>query len=215
MTIARLFSGVGALSVAIFLVACGDDTGGGGSGGQGGDASSSETVADAASTADAASSGDGSSSANGSSSTGGAFTCDSEGFEVANQTAADFGEGNGFYSSVVPGDPYDSFAIEWYEGLFAVGEETIIDANYSTCSLCVLVKLGCDGDTSVCEKTFLARSGTVVLESVTDDLVGSVRDVELIEVTIDEDYFSDPVPGGETYCVDELIFDTPVEIVDV
>jgi hypothetical protein len=201
------------VALALSLTACGDD-GGSGSGGAGGGSSGATGPSTVATGATSASTSDAASSA-GSTSSGGELVCDESGFAVAEAWAVKASE-NYSYALFSRASPLMEFAtIEWFVGL-DVGEVELYATNYASCTQCVLIETDCveadDGIT--CERAFLSTSGTLTVASATGDLVGALHDVVLVEVTIDEDYVSEVVPGGGTWCLDELAFDLPLEEVD-
>ena len=93
------------------------------------------------------------------------------------------------------------------------GTYALTDENYETCTTCVLISTGCDA--TACEKTYLATAGDLNLVDVGvvgDPLSGWLENVTLVEVTIDPDtWVSTPVPGGQTWCLDEVLFDLTID----
>jgi hypothetical protein len=80
-------------------------------------------------------------------------------------------------------------------GSFSLG--TGDEANYQTCQRCVLFRR--DADTAN-ERLFFASSGQLTIAEGSEQAVGngsfSLADVTLMEVTIDDELVSTPVPGG-------------------
>lgn len=113
-------------------------------------------------------------------------------------------------------EPASTFQIEIYSGTGAPdgpGTWPISNLNYKDCLLCVRVRADCTADTG-CPKTFLATSGVVEIDTWdATTFSGTVRNVEMIEVFIDESegYLSTAVEGGETWCIDELPFSANFE----
>jgi hypothetical protein len=96
------------------------------------------------------------------------------------------------------GDPYPTGTID-----LSAGE----NGNYNSCSTCVLLLQDVAGDGSVV-KYFFQQSGTMELGTTSHPFIsGSVSDVTLVEVTIDPDYTTTPVPGGECLHVASATFD--------
>ena len=114
-------------------------------------------------------------------------------------------------------DPFDSMSLELFFGAgapTAAGTyplaSTAAEQDYYSCSTCVLFAADCT-DGGGCEKFYFPTGGTLELTSVADAvgeaITGTITDLELVEVTIDETYHSTPVTGGETWCVDSYSFD--------
>lgn len=103
-----------------------------------------------------------------------------------------------FYES--PDESLDGAAT----GTFALG--TDIDANFETCARCL--RLYQDAGSAALGKIFFATSGTLTVEPSSLQMAGSpyfsLRDVTLVEVTIDDDDVSTPVPNGECVHFDAL-----------
>lgn len=96
-------------------------------------------------------------------------------------------------------------------GSFALGEGP--DADYATCSRCVLVVEDRVGDAPV---YYFAVSGTLELDAASQQLdgtvAGSLVDVEFVEVTIDvTELTSTPIPGGACLHLDraEIAYTPP------
>lgn len=103
-----------------------------------------------------------------------------------------------FYES--PDESLDGAAT----GTFALG--TDIDANFETCARCL--RLYQDESSTALGKAFFASSGTLIVEPSSLQMTGaphfSLRDVTLVEVTIDANNVSTPVPDGECVHFDAL-----------
>ncbi len=119
-------------------------------------------------------------------------------------------------------EPYDVIAIELYSGdgytgATEPGTYELNDPNYKTCSNCVLVSAGCEGD--ACAKRFYAEEGTLIIEKWDVQggrFSGRIENAKLHEVTIDgETYDSTRVAGGETWCIPSMPFDAEIKPVPV
>jgi hypothetical protein len=177
------------------------------------------------STADAGSSGDGGGGRDGGATRDGGSTspCDHDGFPRAfSRTRADAEYLQ--YSAIdnLAGDPTTVLQVQRFYSLGAGPAPEIValrPESYADCATCILVFLDCRlgatvYDAEACEKIFLARSGTAELTfegDVGGQLWGMLRNVELAEVTIDPTTFeSVEVPGGETWCLPEYVFEDEV-----
>lgn len=109
----------------------------------------------------------------------------------------------------------DQFSIQLYEaegttqkpGTYDLASET----DYSTCEHCVLVYADVEGGAPT--KTFMQASGSFELSvnpsPTTGAIKGSLKNVKLVEVTIDPDsYVSTEVVGGDCLEIDTLAIDT-------
>ncbi|HEU5058707.1 MAG TPA: hypothetical protein VFU21_19375, partial [Kofleriaceae bacterium] len=76
------------------------------------------------------------------------------------------------------------------------------DTVWSVCAVCVWATFGVSE-----EKWVMAQSGTVTIEQVGARLVGSLSDIELVEI----DEFDEPISGGCSATVDAADFDVLVE----
>ena len=73
---------------------------------------------------------------------------------------------------------------------------------------CVLIFSGCTSDS--CEKTYFATGGTLSITSIGGPgthFTGTLKDVTLVEVTIDDTATSTPVSGGQSWCLANVPFD--------
>lgn len=112
------------------------------------------------------------------------------------------------------GDPVDTLKIEFAGGAPSSGSIEIEEANYSTCTTCVRIDLGCDGSLSNCTKTLLAQGGTLVVTSTGaagDTFSGELQNVQFVEVTIDGTNVSTAVPGGDEVCLPSFAFSTTIQ----
>ncbi|MDX9721084.1 MAG: hypothetical protein RBU37_10060, partial [Myxococcota bacterium] len=146
--------------------------------------------------------------------------CTYTGFETMSEevdTQTDY-FGYTAYSSI--SSPSDLLAIEFYygsgnppplnkPGTFTLGS-TPEERNYATCGTCVLIYQGCDE--GGCDKIFFATGGTLNVTEINTNgstFVGTLVDAELVEVTIDAQYNSTPVPSGDTWCLPSQSFQFP------
>lgn len=142
--------------------------------------------------------------------------CDNDGFIRAADSFVS-SQGQARYTAVSSTtDPHDRLLIEFWSGLPGPGTYELgvdpLDQNYATCDTCVLVRTDCDAQGS-CEKMFFATRGTVVITEVSialNSFVGTLNNVELVEVTLDALWNSTPVPDGEDWCIAEYAFDTSI-----
>ena len=118
-------------------------------------------------------------------------------------------------------DPYAFISFEVYPYLGGAVEPQTYDfpgVNYADCSTCLLVFADCMRPQG-CQTIFLVESGTAVVTAA-DTMNGApfqatFNDVVLREVTIDTDTFeSTPVPGGESWCIDNFPANTLVEVMN-
>lgn len=194
------------LGAAMSIAACGG--GGGGAGGTGGGTSSSSSSSTSTSTSSSTTSSSSNSSASSSSGSGacteitlGTWTKGTaDGSQAVYKTTPtpDLGDTADtddtrleFYGSAV--DPmYDGEGTGMFD--LAMGG----DANYATCSRCVVLQ---QDPTAATPKAFFQMSGKITVDAASDQLNGTVTatltDVTLVEVDIDSGTFtSTPVPGG-------------------
>ena len=149
--------------------------------------------------------------------TGPVITCDRTGFtSVAADAGFTFGILNYLAQSTLA-SPVDVLNIQFITdngGASAPGTFTFTGENYSSCGSCLTIFVGCDETLSNCSKTFLADSGTMVLDSIGDSetqLKGSLTDVVLVEVSLDNAFVSTVVDGGETWCLPSHTFDLTIQ----
>ncbi len=149
--------------------------------------------------------------------TGPVVTCDRTGFtSVAEDAGFTFGILNYLAQSTL-GEPVDVLNLQFITdngGASAPGNFTFTGENYSSCGNCLTIFVGCDANLGNCSKTFLANSGTMVIESIGDSeatLKGSLTDVVLVEVTVDNAFVSTVVEGGETWCLPSRTFDLTIQ----
>jgi hypothetical protein len=95
-----------------------------------------------------------------------------------------------------------------YHGPDTTGTMLLAGAAYETCGLCVLVYEGCG--TSACARTYLARSGTLVIDEigVTGDVFGgTLVGAQLAEVAIDSSTGESTwVEDGREVCIGSYAF---------
>lgn len=142
---------------------------------------------------------------------GGGFECGVEDFQAASQDAFNLGTFLGYLAIASAEPPSDDLAIELYSDLSSTGERTIQDENYATCDPCVLFRRDCDENLSNCSQRFLAREGTIEIDEIDGTLAGRLRDLVLVEVTIDEDSNSTEVVDGEILCIDSYDFSAEIQ----
>ncbi len=108
-----------------------------------------------------------------------------------------------------------SYQADPYDGPTGPGSYDLAGMNYADCSLCVLVIENCTDD-YMCDKVYFAAEGTLDVERLSmsgGPFIGSLSGVVFQEVTIDADTFeSRPVSGGDTWCVDAMDIELPVQI---
>ena len=75
------------------------------------------------------------------------------------------------------------------------------DDNYQTCAYCVRMLRCSDAQCSSSDMVFFATGGTLDLTTLSEvgqgAFEGSISGLSMVEVTIDEQYVSTEVPGGE------------------
>lgn len=92
------------------------------------------------------------------------------------------------------------------------------EAAYAQCGLCVLLRETCIPEDGLarCGRDFVATAGSVEivdLEEPGGTISGVIRDVELVETSIDWDsgsFESETVPGGQVVCIDRVEFESVV-----
>jgi|GEM_PF-1742416 len=114
--------------------------------------------------------------------------------------------------------PFDLLGLEMYYDYGADDgphSHTFTGENYAECAECLLIYAGCDDDFA-CQRTFLASSGTL---QVTENggnggqFTGTISDIVLEEVTIDDTTFeSTVVPGGQRWCIPSYTFQAFIEL---
>lgn len=108
--------------------------------------------------------------------------------------------------------PFDELQITSYQGApyygpSSAGSYSLLDSNYGDCGLCVLLVTDCN-DSYQCDRVHLADQGTLDVVDFGDrsgQFRATLRNAVIREVELDPTtYWSTPVPGGDTWCVDEL-----------
>ncbi len=158
------------------------------------------------------------SSADATTSADASLACQREGFVLDSQRAErDDDLGVLFYTASRGSAPtIEYLTIDLYFSLGAVDgpqEFSLSGENLADCNTCVLMRSECDADGCANGKSYLAQSGTLSLSSVGaigNNLQGSLQTARFAEVTISGDLQTTLVPGGESWCVDEYVFDAPV-----
>ncbi len=103
--------------------------------------------------------------------------------------------------SPIGGPNDDMLQLEFYSndpGVFDLASP--INSSYATCNQCVRVFQDVDSDDGSSVKQFFQQSGSVLLNAPPLDpagVSGSLTNVTLVEVTVDQDFVSTPVPGGD------------------
>ena len=105
---------------------------------------------------------------------------------------------------------------ESYGGISSPGSIIIddVEMNYATCGTCVLLKTGCEahGDHFHCARTFMPSEGEVRIDatgtSAGDAFTGELIGITFQEVTIDQDYQTEPVVDGIELKLSSWSFDT-------
>lgn len=196
-------------AAALGVIGCSSDRAG--AGGAGGDEQAAQATISV--TLDAASSVGPAATA----ATGGIPECRDEGWTPTNEEGVALDGSTFFYSAVARGeDSYDALDVQFFDDRLAVGSFPIATSDYYSCTLCVHIVVGCDPDSDPlrCRTDYLANAGTIEVESVTDRFVGRLRDVEMVEVSLQDNIYSKPVPRGLTWCLDDYEFDVPIEQVE-
>ena len=152
--------------------------------------------------------------------------CDHEDFIAAadGEDAAFFlGAFTYIAQTTTTGAPVDTLNFELLapDGASTEGTYALTDDAYQDCDNCVLIYLQCDENLANCEKTFLAQEGTLTITSPTspttlddasgEQFTGTLTDVVLYEVTIDDQNNSTLVTDGETWCLDSYSFDATIQ----
>jgi hypothetical protein len=112
------------------------------------------------------------------------------------------------------GDPVDVLTFELVDGTPDVGTLTITAAGYESCTNCVRLDRGCDGNLTNCTKTLLAQGGTIEVTSSGAPgatFAGTLNDAQFVEVTIDSSQVSTPVSGGEQFCMAPYAFSATIQ----
>ena len=112
------------------------------------------------------------------------------------------------------GEPVDVLTFELLGGTPAVETLTISSAGYESCTNCVRLDRGCDGNLANCTKTLLAQGGTIEVTSsgaAGATFAGTLRNAEFVEVTIDQSQVSTAVVGGEQFCSAPYSFSATIQ----
>lgn len=102
----------------------------------------------------------------------------------------------------------ENYMMAPYNGPNSPGVYDLVGQNYADCGLCLLGRTGCTNQG--CEKTFFMKEGSleIVEFSGSDAPFKAVINATLEEVTINTStYQSTPVPGGQTWCLENVIVD--------
>jgi hypothetical protein len=143
--------------------------------------------------------------------------CDRNGFVAAAEDAGFiFGILN-YVAQSTTATPVDVLTIQFIGdngGAEAAGSYELTGENYENCGNCITIFVGCDEALGNCSKTFLAQSGTLDITAIGDSgdrLTGTLSNLVLAEVTIDDDFVSDLVPDGEIWCLENYAFDVGIQ----
>ena len=92
------------------------------------------------------------------------------------------------------------------------------ETDYSTCGTCLVLQTGCfaHGDHYDCTGIFMPRAeGELHLNAigtaVGEKLTGELKNIVFQEVSMDQNYSTTPIAGGEQFQVDSLSFDVQLE----
>lgn len=100
----------------------------------------------------------------------------------------------------------------------SAGTYELTDFNYATCENCLLIYAGCDDQT--CQKTFIAGEGTLEITNAGtvdgaftagEPFTAALTDAKLVEVTIDSNYDTEIVEGGESWCISQYYWDGAIQ----
>jgi len=215
--VVRRFAPSFVVPLVLLVSAC--DSGGGGGGGATTSATDATSGSDTATGADATATTTTTSSPD--TNTGGGdhsgFTASSSNFDSESGFAL-------FQAMSSSAEPTDILQIEIYTGgqyegaADGPGTYALDGSNYATCGNCVVIRTACTADGG-CDKRFYADEGDLVITQWDEGggrFTGTLQGVVLHEVTIDEEtYESTPVPGGETWTLDNFAFDAEVKALPV
>ncbi|MEO8702233.1 MAG: hypothetical protein ABI867_19470 [Kofleriaceae bacterium] len=113
--------------------------------------------------------------------------------------------------------PPDVMLIQLYKGfgVFATDFPTTFpatipltgdEAQFASCGACILVLGDIGSDGMATGDPYLATGGTLTLTSISPMLTGTISNIELTRVTIDDQDTSAPSPDGCTSSVDSMSF---------
>ncbi|MFO0549392.1 MAG: hypothetical protein U0271_13450 [Polyangiaceae bacterium] len=196
------------LFVALGLVCgagCGDDDGSGGAGGS--------TTGGGGAGGTPATGGSGGQQVGGQGGQGGLVNCDTAPLTPVAEDAFLFNGTFGYIAQSSLGAPVDTLNFELVGGTPAVGDLVITDADYATCTNCVLLYLGCDQNLANCQQTFLAQSGTISVTSSGAsgaDFRGTLQGASFVEVELNG-MESTIVPGGASFCWADYTFNAVIQ----
>lgn len=140
--------------------------------------------------------------------------CDAPAFEAVAEDAGMYQGAFRYLAQSTLGEPVDVLTFELLGGTPDPGTLIITDDGYASCQNCVRLDLGCDGMLANCQRTLLAQSGTIVVTSsggAGATFAGTLNDAELVEVTIDQNLVSTPVPDGERFCSAPYSFEATIQ----
>ena len=94
-----------------------------------------------------------------------------------------------------------------YYGPSSPGSYSLNGTNYADCGLCVLLLANCN-NMYQCDQVFFVSEGTLDINALSDSggqFAATLFDAVFEEVTIDSStYTTTPVPGGDSWCLEEL-----------
>lgn len=134
--------------------------------------------------------------------------CDNDGYTAVAESVSQFGTSSiGYAANSALSYPNDRMTIEIFQsplfgGPTEVGTYPITGENYSNCGICILIKTYPEPGGAP-DKIFFAKEGEVNFTSLGEDgnFSGSLNAMLLKEVTIDENFNSTPVVGGQNWCI--------------
>lgn len=136
-------------------------------------------------------------------------SCDYNGFVAVNDFLDIDGDGHFLDLESADTEPNDFISLELWSGLGGAteaGTYTIADENYADCGNCILLGQNCTGEGG-CSKLFLANTGTLEITTLNaTTLEGTLSNMTLVEIDLDDDDNSTPVAGGETWCISSFSF---------
>ncbi|MFK7989269.1 MAG: hypothetical protein AB8I08_24835 [Sandaracinaceae bacterium] len=132
-------------------------------------------------------------------------TCDITGFTVESEATNRIASPDQLTHALTQGTAELSFEV--FFGFGATTGARVIDfddsENYSSCLYCTILRV-------TGGPTYFVRAGRLEFTTLTtNDMVGTLTNAELIEVTITPGTFvSTPVAGGDVWCIDSVAFDS-------
>lgn len=145
--------------------------------------------------------------------------CTYDAFSAVKQRAEQEGASLFYAAESNTESPRDALLIELYAGLgdppplsgpgsYTLGA-SLAERSYHSCGTCIMLYTGC-AEGGGCEKSYFAIAGELEVQSWGERFTGQLKNLELMEVTMDSQFRTTPVPNGEGYCIEEYPFDAPV-----